>query len=216
MENLPESKSSSFLSASFGGSNRNAAWGTNETHFEKNGSHDSEYYWCTLDELLIGFSSWYLRCQEKNAYQQFNRVYSACYTYRFFKVEDTYPVTEMYTANDNLSRFEITEEEFISDMFNSHVYKQLKTLVSKDEVLKREARQDLELSVTINREYNTWCWKSDYLADDPKEDTYNIKITVNTDTNTSSVVGDVSKLLRKEFRFGGSDTYNKKKSLGEV
>ncbi len=208
-----------FLTASLGGSHRCADIDTNVTHFSNEGhyypnTHDNDYYWNTPEELLVGFSRWYLRVSEKTGYNMGNRLYHATNTYRFFKVVDDMDDygQEMEAANLDLKSYEITEEEFISDIKNSWAFKAISEMFPQYGCLDRPEQERVQVNIVRSQEFHTWCWSSDYLSKDLeglKVDTLHIPIGLHFD--------EAKKYLRDrlgcKYRFGGNDAYNKRKEL---
>jgi hypothetical protein len=145
-----------------------------------------------------------------------NRLYSATYTYRFFRVEDNMLSHEdiLEEANKNLAPYEITEREFISNVIGSWAFQQISHMFSETVyTLNRVPAQQVKLQVVISKEFNTWCWISDYLCKDKETlEISNVEVPIGYDYDKS--VEYISLALAKcGYRFGGNDAYNKRKAL---
>ena len=206
-----------FLTETMGGSHRSANVDTNVTHFD---SHwDNRSHWNDAGELLVGFSRWYYRVDEKTAYNMGNRLYFATNTYRFFRVDeelDTAEIDQIDLANVDLKSFEITEAEFIKNMFESWEFKQVERLFSGNQnVQMRQNPQPVEVKIVYNSETNTWCWISDYHSGSMEEEncltTKVIKVTIGL--AYEDAVKYISERVNCEYRFGANDAYNKRKDL---
>lgn len=209
-----------FLTAGLGGSGRCADVNTNITHFHSHdfgGGHENDDYWNSAEELLVGFSRWYNRVDEKTAHQMGNRFYSATNTYRFFRInEDMYSHDCSFEeANNDLTSYEITEREFISNMIGSWEFQQMSHMFSETVfTLNRVTAQPVKIEVVLNKEFNTWCWISDYLAKD-KEGLEVSNVEVPVGFNYDKGKEYISKLAKCEYRFGGNDAHYKRKELEE-
>lgn len=208
-----------FLTADLGGGCRSANADTNVTHFSNEGyyhanTHDNDSYWNTPEELLVGFSRWYLRVQEKTAPQMGNRIYHATNTYRFFRVIDDMDDhgQEMEAANTDLKSYEITEEEFISDIKGCWAFEALSEMFPNQCCSDRPIQGCVQVYIIRNIEFNTWCWSSDYLSKDL------VSLSVSTvhvpqGLHYDEAVAWLSGMMECEYRFGGIDAYNKRKEL---
>ena len=209
---------SMFLTAGLGGGGRGCSVESNITHFrprDREGCHDNDDYWNSAEELLVGFSRWYNRIDEKTSYHMSGRLYSATYTYRFFRVdEDMYshgcPFKE---ANNDLVSHEITEREFISNIIGSWAFQQVSYMFSETlYTLDRVPARPVEVEVVYNKEFNTWCWVSDYLQKDKEYLTVEtVKVPVGL--GYEEAVGYISDLNSCGYRFGGNDAYDKRKKV---
>jgi len=218
MQTNKNGEHSMFLNAGLGRGGRCCSVTDNVTHFrplDREGCHDNDNYWNSAEELLVGFSRWYNRMDEKTSYNMGNRLYSATYTYRFFRVdEDMYsykcPFEE---ANNNLTSFEITEEEFIRNIIGSWAFEQVSFMFSEWEgCFEREAPLPVEVQIVYNEDFNTWCWISDYQTKN-KEGLVveTVKVPVGFDYNSGK--NFISGFRACPYRFGGNDAYNKRKLL---
>jgi hypothetical protein len=207
-----------FLSSDLdGGSGRCANVDTNVTHFKPHdfgGGHQNNDYWNSAEDLLVGFSRWYLRTTEKTAYNMGNRLYSATNTYRFFRVDedlDTHDIEQVDLANNDLISFEIKEEEFIGNMFNSWCFENIVCLFPPTTFsTTRTEPSPVEVDVVYNKETNTWCWISDYLNYRNEQHLYVDLLDIPVGLGYKEAVQYISKVLDSEYRFGGNDSYNKK------
>lgn len=213
-----------FLAKDLGGSGRSHNLKENQTFFKPyNASqgHDNDDYWNTPEELLIGYCRWHNRVVEKEAHHMTNRLYAATNTYRFFRVEDAlWDEDEMTAANNNLYDYQITEEQFIEDMQNSWAFKQVQNVFEmdgylvKDEVISRPEQAPVEVGVVHNTEFDTWTWSSDYLNGKGMEP-YEVKwVTIPVGMNPEEAEAYITnEVMGCCHRFGGNDTYNKRKEL---
>ncbi len=220
IDSKKEAGGAMFLNANLGGGGRCTSATETVTHFrqqDREGCHDNDDYWNSAEELLVGFSRWYNRVDEKTSYNMGNRLYSATHTYRFFRVEDELLSREdlLGEANKDLTPYEITEREFISNMIGSWAFQQMSHMFSETFfTLNRVAAQPVKVDIVINKEFNTWCWISDYLEKD-KEclETCNAEVPIGYDYKQG--IAYITKLAKCEYRFGGNDAYNKRKALEE-
>jgi hypothetical protein len=207
-----------FLTETMGGSHRSANVNTNVTHFDNH--WDNRRYWNDSGDLLVGFSRWYFRTEEKTSYNMGNRLYSATNTYRFFRVDedlDLPEIDQIDIANKDLKSFEITEAEFIKNMFESWEFKQVERLFSGNPNVKmRQNPLPVQVDIVYNKETNTWCWSSDYLKPKEGEDQSHLhknsmKVTIGL--SYDDAVKYISARANCEYRFGANDAYNKRKDL---
>ena len=212
-------ESSSFLMKSFSGSGVCCDTNTNTTSFNDHdfgGGHENDTYWNSPEELLIGFSRWYLRKGEKEDYHMCNRIYSATATYRFFRVVDDLDDNgvEMRKANSDLSSYEITEEAFIKEMLTSWAFKQVGDMYLGRPTT-RPDQNGVVVTVVYNAEFDTWDWISSYLDKKEYEEMTTQEITLPTHITPDTVYKYISNLYHSEYRFAGDDSYNKRKALEE-
>ncbi|AFK66613.1 hypothetical protein COPG_00017 [Colwellia phage 9A] len=205
-----------FLTADLNGSGRSANHKTNVTDFDS--SHDNRSHWNSADKLIIGFTRWYLRINQKEAYNMGNRLYSATNTYRFFRVDtdlDDYKsnVDQVELANNDLKPFEITEAEFISNIFNSWAWQQVSKLFPKTHTHTRPPQVPVEVEIVYNSETKSWCWISDYLQ--PKQEKHLtrkfMKVTIGL--HHKEAVKYINARTNCKYRFGGNDEYYKREAL---
>ncbi len=206
---------SGFLHASFSGE-RCTDYNATKTFFKPHdfgGGHENDDYWNDPEELLVGFSRWYSRWVERNAYHMGNRLYAATNTYRFFKVNTgDYGdcEEEMKLANQDLLSYEVCEDTFVEDMLNSYEVKMLGELFATSPC--RREKQPVQVEIHLNKEHNTWSWISDYLKKDKDDLTvHGIKVPVGLDFDAG--VAYLTDYLGCPYRFGGNDAYNKRKEL---
>jgi len=155
MQHSPDCDLGIFLSSNFSGG-RTTNTSSNVTHFDV---IDDDCYWNTPDKILIAFSSWMMRDDERNAYNMGNRIFHANYKYRFFKADT---IDDIEHANKNLSSYEISEQEFIDIMMSSRAFKTVSRFISEDTSTRKEP-EPVEVEIVHNKERDTWCWSSDYL-----------------------------------------------------
>ena len=214
-----ENNNVGFLSGLLGGSS-SADINTNITHFKKNdfgGGHDNDRYWNSAEDLLVGFSRWYLRIGEKEAHLMGNRIYSATDTFRFFRIDTDLDDhnNQVDLANNDLASFEITEKEFISNIFNSWAFQQISSLFPDMyyDMNNRAPARPVTVIIVYNKEFNTWCWSSDYLN---KEDYKGLEVRsmqVKVGLHYNQAVVYLSERSNCKYRFGGDDSYYKRKEL---
>ncbi len=203
-----------FLTSNLGGSGRCTEIDTNLTYFKPHdfgGGHDNDTYWNSPEELILGFTNWYMRTAERTTYHIGNRIYNAVATYKFFKVEDTLDDDFAFFANTNLKQYEITEEEFIYNMMNSYAMKTMAGLFG-NLPRSRPEQEPVSVEVYYNKVHNTWSWTSDYLQDSVDEDCELMLEFVPVGFDHDKAVEYLSALLDCEYRFGGNDSYNKRKA----
>ncbi len=206
-----------FLTASLGGSHRCANVDTNVTNFTPHdfgGGHENDDYWNSPEELLVGFSVWYSRWEERKAHNMGNRIYAANATYRFFKVNTgTYGdcEDEMFQANQDLPNYEVSEETFIADMLSSREIKILSELFVGDPV--RPAQLPTRVSIVYSKEFNTWCWSSDYRNKEDYNSSNEGYVDIPLGYHYDDAITYISDIYDCEYRFGGNDAYNKRKEL---
>ena len=211
-----------FLSG-FSGGSRCASPYARVTNFEKHdfgGGHENDEYWNSAERLLVGFARWYLRLDEKESYSMGNRIYAATDTFRFFRIDedlDDYKsdTSQVDLANKDLLSFEITEAEFISNMSTSYAFEQVSSLFPdmQYDMHNRSAPRPVSVGVVYNKEYNTWSWISDYLE---KEDYKGLELKpmeVMVGLHYDEAVGYISAGANCPYRFGGNDSYYKRKEL---
>lgn len=210
-----DGNSGTFLTSCLGGSGRCTEIDTNFTYFKPydfGGRHENDTYWNTPEELLIGFSNWYLRKTERTSYNMGSRLFSAVAKYKFFKVTDDDFAEYDYikSANVNLGEHEITEEVFISDMLDSYAMKTITDLFGN---LPRSRPEQEPVSVEIyyNRVHNTWSWVNDYLEGSVDEDCQLMLEFIPVGFDYDKSIEYLSALLDCDYRFGGNDSYYKRK-----
>lgn len=185
----------------------------NETKFEPHdfgGGHENDDYWNYAEELLVGFSQWYNRVDQKESYNMGNRIYAANATYRFFRVDDE---DQLGSANLDLKSYEISEEQFIKDILNSWVFKQVSSMFRETHfIYQRPNPSTVYVQVVYNKETNTWCWISDYLEFEKKDHLYVWDIQVPSGKPYDDVVTYIKNEVECDYRFGGNDGYNKRKN----
>lgn len=208
---------STFLTANLGGSGVCADTDTNVTHFRPHdfgGGHDNDNYWNSAEELLVGFSRWYNRIEEKTAYNMGNRIYAATNTYRFFRVnEDLYAREDVLELpNNDLASYEITEEQFIKDMLGSWVFEQVSFMFPDYTLreMKRTPANPVRVKIVYNHDTDSWCWFSDYVGFVQEDYLTVSNMTVPAGMGYEDAVVYLSCISGEEYRFGGNDAYNKK------
>lgn len=175
-------------------------------------SEDS--YWNSPEDLLLGFSRWYTRVEETQAYNMGNRIYAAVATYKFFRVVDDLDNhgDEMDAANKDLRPFEITEDVFIEDIKNSYAFKSVGALFS-GESLARSPKLPIEVHIRYNKEYDTWCWVSDYLSEEDYKGTVGGGKYIPVGLSYRAAIKWISDEEDCNYRFGGNDSYYKRKAI---
>ena len=206
-----------FLTASLSGSHRCAKVDTNITDFNPHdfgGGHDNDNYWNTPEDLLVGFSNWFLRKEEKTSYNMGNRFYAATNTYRFFRAEDdVFNADEIDAANLDLKSYEITEAQFILGIQGSYAYKQVSDMFSGNKV-KRPLAEPVKVNVVLNAEHKTWCWVSDYLDKKDYEFLLTHEVSVPVGLHYDEAINYISEFYQGSgYRSGGNDSYYKRKAL---
>lgn len=207
-----------FISASFGGERctKTDATKTYFTPHDFGGGHDNDSYWNNPEDLIVGFSRWYSRWEERKAHHMGNRIYAANGTYRFFKVNTgTYGdcEDEMLLANQDLPSYEVSEETFTADMLSSREIKMLSELFAGDPV--RPVQLPTRVSVVYSKEFNTWCWSSDYRGKGEYNSSNEGYVDVPLGYHYDDAITYISAMYECEYRFGGNDAYNKRKELEE-
>lgn len=202
-----------FLTSDLISSGRGTEIDTNLTYFKPHdfgGGHENDTYWNSPDSLLLGFTNWYMRNTERTAYNMGSRICSAVAKYKFFRVEDTLDEDFAFFANTNLKQYEITEQTFISDIMNSHA---MKTMVNLFGNLPRSRPEQEPVSVEVyyNKVHNTWSWVNDYLQVSVDEDCQLMLEFIPFGFDYDKAVIHISTLLDCEYRFGGNDSYHKRK-----
>ncbi len=221
--------SAGFLTESLWGSMRCTRADTNVTKFSPHdfgGGHDNDFYWNSLEELLVGFCNWYTRSPEKNDHNMTNRLYHATDTHRFFKVKHDLFINDdeasgMTAANNDLKSYEITEDEFIKDMIGSYAWEAVSRAFPTNYTFKRKLHRENPKNVHVNIVYNedtdTWCWSSDYRSKDEYQGVDHLDILdiyVPIGYNYEKAVEHISTVVVLcEYRFGGNDAYHKRKEL---
>ena len=211
-----------FLSGFMGGS-RGASPYAKVTNFKKHdfgGGHQNDEYWNSAEELLVGFARWYLRIDEEESYSMGNRIYSATDTFRFFRIDEDLDdhkaeLDQVDIANKDIEPFEITEAEFISNMLTSWAFEQVSSLFPdmQYDMQNRMKPRPVAVGVVYNREHNTWCWSSDYLNKEDYKDLELKRMEVMVGLHYNEAVGYISARANCPYRFGGNDSYNKRKEL---
>lgn len=203
-----------FLKKDLSGGGRCCDPETNVTHFTPHdfgGGHQNDDYWNTPEELLVGFSRWYVYAVQCNSYNMGNRIYSANTTYRFFRVDED--LDQLHQANNDLLRYEISEEAFISGMMCSWEVSQVMNLFNGNKgTLHRPKKLPTKVHIVLNWEKESWCWTSDYLR---KEDYKHLTVTdeyVPLGLSYEDSVKYISDLSGYNYRFGGNDRYLEEKN----
>lgn len=201
-----------FTGSNFGGG-RCTKIDANETKFKPHdfgGSHENDDYWNSAEELLVGFSRWYNRVDQKEAYHMGNRIYAANATYRFFRVEDE---DQLDSANLDLKSYEISEGQFITDMLNSWAFRQVSSMFCETNFsYQRPNPSMVDVQVVYNKETNTWCWISDYLEFEKEDHLYVWDIQVPSGKPYDDAVTYIKSEVNCDYRFGSLDDYNKRKN----
>lgn len=205
-----------FLTETMGGSYRSADVNTNVTHFD---SHfDNRHHWNSAGDLIVGFSGWYLRKEEGVAYNMGNRIYAATNTYRFFRVDEDLDDNfndQIDLANKNLKPFEITQQEFIKNIFESREFKQICELFPDRHggLNSRSKATPVKVQIVYNSETKSWCWISDYINYKPEEFLTKKTMHIKVGLVYEDAVKYISARANCEYRFGGNDAYYKRKEL---
>tara|TARA_Y100001963_G_scaffold157212_1_gene252800 strand:- start:1989 stop:2633 length:645 start_codon:yes stop_codon:yes gene_type:complete len=159
-------------------------------------------------DLLQGFVSWMNRDSEIKAYNQHNRLYSARYKYRFFRVKWEH-LFELWDKEPSVGDYykisledceELTEEQFIRDMNNSmgdicsYVGADIHNLPTS-----RVKQEATEVSVTFNDE--CWCFTDSFLNGAPK-DSITVSVLVDVEILLSQALDYISNnVLQKDYKF---------------